>query len=221
MGPALDEIVHFFDRWPGDYEVFVVDDGSEDATAELVRNHRTHPNPVQLIQHPANRGKGAAVRTGVMASRGHKVLFTDADLSTPLDQLDLLDAALTKGADIAIGSRAVRGARLTRRQPLYRVVMGKTFNKLVQLTATPGIVDTQCGFKLFRGDLARRLFTVSRIDGFGFDVEILFLARRTGHRIREIPVVWHNHPYSTVHPIRDSLLTLLDLIRVRINRYDL
>ncbi len=220
IAKSLDEIVEFLGRRDGGCELIVVDDGSVDRTAQLVRSHAAFGDPLSLIELPANRGKGAAIREGVLASRGRLVLFSDADLSTPLGELAKLEAASAEGIEIAVASRACRGAELRERQPFYRVLMGKIFNKMVQLLATRGIADTQCGFKLFDGDIARRLFTLSKIDGFGFDVEILFLARKAGFSISEIPVVWINDPHSTVHPVRDSLLTFLDLVRIRIHRYD-
>ncbi|MAE71162.1 MAG: glycosyl transferase [Gemmatimonadetes bacterium] len=220
IASSLDAIADFLGRRDGDSELIVVDDGSVDGTARVVRSHAAFGGLLRLIQLPANRGKGAAIREGVLASRGRRVLFSDADLSTPLSELAKLEAALADGIEIAVASRARRGAELRERQPFYRVLMGKTFNKMVQLFATPGIADTQCGFKLFDGDVARRVFTLSKIDGFGFDVEILFLARTAGFSIREIPVVWINDPHSTVNPIRDSILTFLDLVRIRIHRYD-
>lgn len=198
------------------FEMIVVDDGSTDRTADLVRTFsEQHPN-VRLISYPVNRGKGHAVRCGVLASRGQYVLFSDADQSTPMREVRKLLKALENN-DIAIGSRAISSAKIMKYQPFYRVLMGKTFNKAVQLLAVPGIKDTQCGFKCFRGAVARQLFSCCRIDGFSFDVEMLHVARRKGLSIAEVGVLWKNSPESKVDPVRHSLQMFRDLLRIRLN----
>ncbi|MGE4545481.1 MAG: dolichyl-phosphate beta-glucosyltransferase [Pedobacter sp.] len=197
------------------FEIIIVDDGSTDSTADIVMSYSTQQSNVRLVRYEKNRGKGYAVRTGVLASTGDLVLFSDADLSTPLGEISKLMAAIDGGADVAIGSRAVKDAVIVKRQPLYRVLMGKTFNKAVQLLATPGISDTQCGFKLFTRTAAVCLFSDCCIDGFGFDVEVLFLARKRGLMISEIGVDWLNSPDSKVHPIIDSSRMLRDLFIIR------
>lgn len=198
-----------------EFEIIVVDDGSTDKTAEIVMDFSKQKSGVRLIRYEKNRGKGYAVRTGVLAATGDLVLFSDADLSTPFGEIVKLLQALEEGADVAIGSRAVKNTRILKRQPFYRVLMGKTFNKIVQLLATPGIFDTQCGFKLFPRATAVNLFSDCRIDGFGFDVEVLFLARKRGMQIREVGVKWLNSPDSKVHPVLDSSRMLRDLLVIR------
>jgi dolichyl-phosphate beta-glucosyltransferase len=198
-----------------DWEVIVVDDGSSDGTGPLARRAAEAENlPIEVLRHPENRGKGAAIRTGVLASSGSPVLVSDTDLSTPLTEWVKLAERLPTHP-VAIGSRAVDEALVRKRQPFYRQFMGKTFNAFVRLIAVPGIHDTQCGFKLFRADVARELFSQAKIDRFAYDVEILYLARRRGIPIAEVPVLWFNSPESKVSVVRDSLRMLRDLVRIR------
>jgi len=194
-------------------EVIVVDDGSTDGTAS-----GTIPAPpdvnVRVVRHPVNRGKGAAVRTGFATARGALVLLSDADLATPIEELDHIAAAGGPGR-VVIGSRAVDRTLISVRQPWYRDCMGRTFNFLVRHLLLPGIHDTQCGFKLFPGSLARALAAVQRIDGFAFDVELLVLARRWGYDIREVGVRWRHVEASRVSPARHSLEMFRDVIRLK------
>lgn len=196
-------------------EVILVDDGSTDRTAEVARPFlRTIPG-LQVLRNPENRGKGAAIQRGVAAAKGQRILFTDADLSTPITELTKLESALDQGADVAIASRAIRGAQVRVHQPFYREGMGKVFNRLVQWWLLPGVQDTQCGFKLFQRDWAHRLFLDLTIPGFGFDAELLYLARRAGARVQEVPVEWRNAVDSKVSPLRDATRMFFDLLRIR------
>jgi dolichyl-phosphate beta-glucosyltransferase len=196
------------------FEIVVVDDGSADATAEQAR--RCGRDAVRVLQNQGNRGKGYSVRRGMLAARGARRLMTDADLSTPIGELEKLEAALRDGHDVAIGSRAVRGARIEVRQPWYRENLGRVFNLLVQLAVLPGLKDTQCGFKLFTAAAAAQAFGRSRLDGFAFDVEVLYLARRAGRRIIEIPVVWRNDAATRVGSFK-GFLAFVDVLRIRGN----
>lgn len=206
------------------YEIIVVDDGSRDATRKIVHEFAQNHDWVRLVQyddvngHPVNRGKGFAVRQGVMHAIGRDVLFSDADLSTPIEEMEKLLAPIANGeCDVAIASRALPDSNLAVHQPWYREFMGRAFNRVVQFVAVPGIVDTQCGFKAFRGDVAKRLFSLARIDGFGFDTEILFLARKCGYKVREIAVTWRHKDDSRVSPLSAPIHMLGELFRVRIN----
>jgi dolichyl-phosphate beta-glucosyltransferase len=198
-----------------DWEVLLVDDGSTDATQSIARGTAEQLGlPMQVLSHHRNRGKGAATRTGVLASTGDPVLVSDTDLSTPLSEWAKLGERLPTHP-VAIGSRALQQDLVRRKQPLHRRILGKAGNVLVRLFAVPGIRDTQCGFKLFQGAVARELFRESRIDGFAYDMEILFLARRRGLPIAEVPVLWFNSPESKVSLVRHALPTLWDLLRLR------
>jgi dolichyl-phosphate beta-glucosyltransferase len=198
-----------------DWEVILVDDGSKDGTRGVVANLAASIGlPLQIRSHEQNRGKGCAVREGVLASSGDPVLISDVDLSTPLSEWVKLAERLPT-YPVAIGSRALEEGLVRRKQPFYRQILGKAGNVLVRIFAVPGIHDTQCGFKLFRGDVARELFGEARVDGFAYDMEILFLAHRRGISIAEVPVLWFNSPESKVSVVRDALPTLWDLLRLR------
>lgn len=201
-------------------ELLFVDDGSTDGTAERVEEFWRSRDVEQegrwrLLRGEANRGKGHAVRRGMLAARGERVLFTDVDLSTPLADLPKLTAALDTGVEVAIGSRALAQSEILRSQPLYRSLGGKGVNLFVRALAVPGIHDTQCGFKLFTRDAAQGIFSRARLDGFSFDIEVLYLARSLGYRVAEIPVTWSDVPGSKVSPLADGLRLLGDLVRIR------
>ncbi len=219
---------------PFSWEIVVADDGSEDGTADMVKA-LTSQVPFLRLLRLEHRGKGYAVRQGVLAARGQRILFTDADLSTPIEEVHKLLAAIEYGAAVAIGSRQLAGAKRLS-EPLHRHVMGRIFNYLVRLMAVPGIQDTQCGFKAFRGDAAHHIFAKVRLYGddaplvrgsrvTGFDVEVLFIARKLGYRIVEVPVVWRYDRRSKVQPLADSYRMFMDVLRVRANyimgKYDL
>ena len=215
--PTLDEIIRHAQEQKWDAEILVVDDGSRDDTAEIVRAYsREHPQ-IQLIQNPGNRGKGFSVRNGMLHARGDICLFTDADLSSPIAEAKKLFDAIRQGADIAIGSRWLRAELQTERQPLYRQAFGRIFNLLLRLVLGLHFVDTQCGFKAFRREAAQRIFPMQKIERWGFDPEILFLARRLGLRTVEVPVIWAHSEGTRLHPFRDGIRMFGDVIRIRWN----
>jgi dolichyl-phosphate beta-glucosyltransferase len=200
------------------YEVIVVDDGSRDGTADLAERARSDWPQLRVIRLPENRGKGASVQAGMLAARGDLRLFTDADLSTPITELPKLRALISGQTTVAIGSRAVADSRVEVHQPASRELMGRTYNHLLQVLVLPGLHDTQCGFKLFTGEAAVACFTPLRTPGYGFDAEVLLRARRLGWTIAEVGVVWRHAENSRVSPVRDSLGTLVDLLRLRLHR---
>jgi dolichyl-phosphate beta-glucosyltransferase len=206
------------------HELVVIDDGSKDGTRDVVREFARDRPWVRLVQYddehgnPLNRGKGFAVRAGVEAAVGRDIIFSDADLSTPIEEMERLLPPISRGdCDVAIASRALPESNLAVHQPIHREFMGRTFNKIVQKLAVPGVLDTQCGFKAFRGDVAKRLFGMSQIDGFGFDPEILFLANKLGYKIREIPVTWRHRDNSRVNPLTAPLGMIRELFEIRWN----
>ena len=213
---TLGAAVACFDDLGVDGEVLVVDDGSRDDTVELVaRFAETYP-AVVLLRNERNRGKGHSVRRGVLEARAEWILFADADESTPFSEAGKLLAVLRSGAaDVAIGSRALKESDVARPQPWLRRVMGWVFRQLVRLLVMRGLRDTQCGFKAFRRGAARDVFPRQTLDGFAFDVEVLFIARRLGYRVVEVPVRWLDSHDSRVHPLRDPARMFADLLRIR------
>jgi glycosyltransferase involved in cell wall biosynthesis len=200
-------------------EVIVVDDGSTDGTAAVAGEFcRSHP-AVRLVRNPGNRGKGYSVRHGVLEAKGDWILFSDADLSAPIEELDkLLAAAEERGAAVAIGSRALDRSLIEVHQSFFRETAGRMFNLLMQLLTGLRFRDTQCGFKLFEARAAREVFRRQRLERFGFDAEVLFIARRLGYRTVEVPVRWSHSEGTKVSMFRDSLNMFLDLLRVRWNQ---
>ncbi|HEY3119705.1 MAG TPA: dolichyl-phosphate beta-glucosyltransferase [Vicinamibacteria bacterium] len=214
---TLARITAFLRGRGGSYEVVVVDDGSTDGTAARIGEEAI------IVRHQDNRGKGHAVRTGMLRARGRRRLMTDADLSTPIEELPRLMARMDEGYGVVIASRALASSKIEVRQPWYREAMGRLFNVFVRVLALPGLKDTQCGFKLFTAEAATEAFTPARLDGFCFDVETLFIATKRGHRIAEVPVVWRNDAATRVGPWR-GFVAFADLLRIRLNdwagRYD-
>jgi dolichyl-phosphate beta-glucosyltransferase len=214
---SLIEACSFLNDTDLDYEMIVVDDGSSDRTGEIVQSLASDIPNLKLVHYEKNRGKGYALRTGVLVTKGDPVLVMDADLSTPMEELRKLMPYLAEGGgDVAIGSRALALSDIIREQPWWRRGMGKIFNHIVRVLVIGGFSDTQCGFKLFTGNVARELFGQASIDRFAYDVEILALAARKGYRIAEVPIRWINSPESKVNPVKDSLRMLVDILRIRI-----
>lgn len=211
-----------------DYEILVVDDGSKDNTVNIVKNFQKMIKNLNLIENKENHGKGYVVRQGMLAAKGKYRLFTDADNSTSPDQaknlLSWLKGVKTRNGivekvgsyDIAIGSRAIKGARVALRQPLTRLLAGKASNLLIQLLALPGIWDSQCGFKIFTAKAASDIFKKATINRWGFDIEVLALGRRLGYAIKEVPVTWVNDPESKVS-LKGYLNTFRELFKIRVN----
>lgn len=213
LGSTLERAVDYLSRRGVSYEILVVDDGSRDRTIEVAEAFAG--KGVRVIPHERNRGKGAAIKTGVLASQGAEVLLSDADSSTPIEEVEKLQRRLPE-APVVLGSRSVAGADIRQHQPFYRELMGKTFNRIIRIAGVRGLNDTQCGFKLLRGDVAREVGAELTIDGFAYDVELVWLARRRGYQVVEVGVVWVDSPDSRVDPIRSSLAMLRDVVRMRI-----
>ncbi len=208
---SLRNIIEYLDKQNFNYEIIVVDDGSTDDTVGSVSGFK---NTI-VIKQLLNQGKGAAVKRGMLEANGDICVFSDADLSTPIYELQKIIDNINVGYDVVIGSRGIKNDLIKIHQPFYREFMGKTFNKIVQILVMKGIKDTQCGFKGFTKKAANNIFNLQKIKGFGFDVEILYLASRLGMKICETPVEWYNDERSKVNPITDSFKMLIDIIKVR------
>ena len=217
LRPTLDQVLSYGQERGWDLEILVVDDGSRDNTTGIVREYGGRYPRVALLENPENHGKGFSVRAGMLHARGDVCLFTDADLSSPMTEAPKLFEAIAAGADIAIGSRWLRAELQREKQPLYRQLLGRIFNLLLRTMLGLNFADTQCGFKAFRRDAAQRLFPLQKIERWGFDPEILFLARKLGMRVAEVPVVWAHSEGTRLHPFRAGLRMFGDVVRIRWN----
>ncbi len=221
---TLTRVMECISREAWDAEVLVVDDGSSDETPDIIQRWMTlHPR-LHLIQNPGNRGKGYSVRNGLLQAAGEIVMFTDADLSAPMEEASRLIAAIQEGADVAIGSRWLDRARQTHQQPLYRQFFGRCFNAITRGVMGLPFLDTQCGFKAFRREAAQVIFRLQRIERWGFDPEILFIARKLKYTVREVPVTWGHDERSRMSYLKDGLKMLEEMAIIRWNsvagRYD-
>ncbi|GEM_PF-169033 len=214
LGPTLEKITAFLSKKKYPSEIIVVDDGSRDGTARLAEE-KLNSFPHRVLSQAKNRGKGEAVKRGMLDARGKFLLFTDADLSTPIEEVERLIRCLEDGYDIAIGSRGLRESRVEVRQNFVRESMGKIFNRIARLFTFKKIKDSQCGFKCFGKKAAKELFSLQKTKGFSFDAEIIYLAQKKDYKIAEIPVLWRNSPNSRVHMLKDSLRMLGDLLVIR------
>ncbi len=220
IGPALLRMREYLDQQPYPCEILVIDDGSTDDTCRVVQAVEPGSTLVRLHSYTPNRGKGYAVRYGMLRAQGERVLFADADLATPIEEMEHLMQALDNGADIAIGSRDMRGSHLDKRQSAVRELGGKLFNRVVRLLTVPGIHDTQCGFKLFTRSAVQQVFPRCQIDHFAFDVEMLFIATRLCElKTAEVPVRWAHQEGSKVRFLRDGLRMLRAVWQIRTTRY--
>jgi len=216
IGATLSQVMQCIQAQGWKAEVLVVNDGSTDGTSAIVQAEAAlHPN-LRLIQNPGNRGKGYSVRNGILQACGAIVMFTDADLSAPMQEAELLFAAIANGADVAIGSRWLDRSRQTMQQPVYRRFFGRCFNWLTRLVMNLPLADTQCGFKAFRRDAARAIFIRQRIERWGFDPEILYVALRLGWTVKEVAVTWGHDERSRISYLKDGLKMIEELLKVRL-----
>ncbi len=212
---TLDKILAHSTERGWNVEVIVVNDGSSDRTAEIVLEYAKKHAALRLLENPGNRGKGFSVRNGMLHAKGDILLFSDADLSSPIEEADKLFAAIVKGADIAIGSRWIDSRLQIRKQPLHRRIFGRIFNLALRLILGLQFKDTQCGFKAFTRRSAQAIFPQQKIERWGFDPELLYLARKFGFTVSEVPVTWSHREGTRIHPLRDGVRMFVELLRIR------
>lgn len=212
---GLEQVLAFVRRQQWSAELVVVNDGSKDDTAAIVRRYAASHPEVRLIENPGNRGKGYSVRNGVLHARGDIVLFTDADLSSPITEAPKLLEQINNGADVAIGSRWLETKLQTERQPILRQIAGRMYNLLLRVILGLQYRDTQCGFKAFTRSAAQAVFPLQHIERWGFDPEILFIARRKGFKVAEVPVAWAHDDRSKINPIADGIKMFGEMMKIR------
>jgi len=215
LGPTLEKVLSYVHAQKWDAEIIVVNDGSRDNTADIVRSFAAKDPVLRLVENPGNRGKGYSVRNGMLNARGQVVLFSDADLSSPIEEAPKLFQALDAGADIAIGSRWLRAETQTQRQPLHRQLFGRIFNLMLRVTLGLKFKDTQCGFKAFKRPAVEKIFPLQKTERWGFDPEILFLARKFKFKVQEIPVAWGHSGETRINPLVDGFRMFLEMLHVR------
>jgi dolichyl-phosphate beta-glucosyltransferase len=214
IGHSLEKILNYIRVKTFSREIIVVNDGSRDNTSSVLAGYKDKIPELLIIENEVNRGKGYSVKKGILQSRGKYIIFSDADLSTPIEEADKILSALKDNLDLALGSRHVPGAEIRIRQPLHRHLMGRFFNFFVRLVAIPNIKDTQCGFKGFRRDCAFWVFQKIDNSGWSFDVEAIYLAYKAGFTIKEVPVVWLDSPNSRISLFTDPLKMFIDVLKI-------
>lgn len=214
IGASLQQAVEYLAKQDYSFEIIVVDDGSMDRTVQVVDKIHDKMQAIKLVRQPKNMGKGAAVRRGMLEATGEYRIFTDADFSTPVHEVEKALKTFQHGADVVIGSRVLDRSTIKRAQPKHREAMGRVFSRAVQATVFKGIDDTQCGFKGFTAEAAEKIFSKAKINGFSFDVEILYLAKRLGFTIEQIAVEWHNDERSKVSSL-SGLKAFLDILTIK------
>ena len=217
IAETIDKITAYLSAKPFAFEIIVVDDGSRDRTAEIVNTLRDSNPNIELLKNATNRGKGAAVKKGVLAANGEYVLFLDADYSTSIEEFDKCQPFIEEGIPVVIGSRREKESNIVVRQPWYRVYMGHTFSVMARLLLAPSIHDFTCGFKCFETATAKEIFKKQLIEDWSFDAEILHIAYRKGLQIQQVPISWENHPDSKVRIVESTIKAFWGLIKIRLN----
>jgi dolichyl-phosphate beta-glucosyltransferase len=215
LSKSLGSLQEYLNTYSDEIEVVVVDDGSTDSTSEVATSFKSRFKNFKLVKLSENQGKGAAVNLGFEEANGEIIVFTDADFSTPITELPKLLNEVNKGYDVVVGSRAIDRSLVKKHQNPLRELVGRVSNILIRLLAVKGIYDTQCGFKAYKKETTQEIFGKQTVNGFAFDVELLFLAQQAGLKIKEIPVLWYNNPQSKVNAVGDTLDSFLDLIKIR------